>query len=76
MMLRQIGLTRLVGKAFLVSGFFLAIYGLAQSSGFLVNISLGLLAAGIAATVASFYHSLKSRGPDKGPSEWKGPNQK
>ena len=69
-------LTRLIGKAFLVSGFFLAIYGLVQSSGFLVNVSLGLLAAGIVAMLASLYHSLKSRGPDKGPSEWMGPNRK
>ncbi|MGH7273204.1 MAG: hypothetical protein ACREIQ_01930 [Nitrospiria bacterium] len=76
MMLKHVGLTRLVGKAFLVSGFFLAIYGLTQSSRFLVNVSLGLLASGIAAMAASFYHSLKSRGPDKGPSEWMGPHQK
>ena len=68
-------LTRLIGKVFLVSGFFLAIYGLTQSSGFLVNVSLGLLASGIAAMAASFYPSLKSRGPDKGPSEWMGPDQ-
>ncbi len=64
---------RLLGKGFLFSGFLLALYGLTQSSKFLVNVSLGLLAAGILMMAASVYQVLKSRGKDKGPSEWMGP---
>lgn len=64
---------RLLGKGFLFSGFLLALYGLSQSSKFLVNVSLGLLAAGIIMMAGSVYQILKSRGTDKGPSEWMGP---
>jgi hypothetical protein len=71
--MKYAGLTRWVGKVFLVSGFFLAIYGLEQSSPFWVNVSIGLLGSGMAAMAATFWHTLKSRGPDKGPSSWKGP---
>jgi hypothetical protein len=63
---------RLLGKVFLFSGFLLALYGLSQSSKFLVNVSLGLLAAGMILMAASVYQLLKSRGTDKGPSEWMG----
>jgi hypothetical protein len=64
---------RLLGKGFLFSGFLLALYGLSQSSKFLVNVSLGMLAAGMVMMGASVYQVLKSRGTDKGPSEWTGP---
>lgn len=64
---------RLLGKGFLFSGFLLALYGLSQSSKFLINVSLGLLAAGMVMMAASVYHVLKSRGRDRGPSEWMGP---
>ncbi len=64
---------RLLGKGFLFAGFLLALYGLSQSSKWLVNVSLGLLAAGIVMMAGSAYHVLKSRGSDKGPSEWMGP---
>ena len=65
--------TRWAGKAFLVSGFFLSIYGLEQSDRFLINVSIGLLGTGMAAMAATFYQTLKSRGPDRGPSSWMGP---
>jgi hypothetical protein len=64
---------RLLGKSFLFSGFLLALYGLSQSNKFLVNVSLGLLAAGMMMMAGSVYHVLKSRGTDKGPSEWMRP---
>jgi hypothetical protein len=64
---------RLLGKGFLFSGFLLALYGLSQSSKFLVNVSLGLLAAGIMMMAGSVYQVLKSRGRDRGPSEWMRP---
>ena len=64
---------RLLGKGFLFSGFLLALYGLSQSSKFLVNVSLGLLAAGMVMMAGSVYHVLTSRGTDKGPSGWMGP---
>lgn len=66
---------RLLGKVFLVSGIFLSIYGLAESSSLMTQWSLALIAAGIVAMAISFYHGLKSRGPDRGPSGWKGPGQ-
>ena len=66
-------LVRLLGKGFLFSGFRLALYGLSQSSKVLVNVSLGLLAAGMIMMAGSVYHVLKSRGKDKGPSEWMRP---
>ncbi|MCI0526474.1 MAG: hypothetical protein L0Y56_03345 [Nitrospira sp.] len=64
---------RLLGKGFLFSGFLLALYSLSQSSQFLVDVSLGLLVIGIVMMAASVYHVLKSRGTDKGPSEWMRP---
>jgi hypothetical protein len=64
---------RLLGKVFLFSGFLLALYGLSQSSKFLVDVSLGLLVAGMVMMAASVYQVLKSRGTDKGPSEWMRP---
>jgi hypothetical protein len=70
---RKATIARLTGSVLLIAGFILAISGLDKSSPLMINIGIGLLGAGMASMVYTFFHTIKSRGPDRGPSAWKQP---
>lgn len=55
-------IARFTGKIFVALGFIVGIYGLTEGHPMALQAGLGLLVAGVLASVYGLFHSLKHRG--------------